>query len=146
MTLRRNDVNKLVIEGKQDLFVIAHLLDHFLVWGDRPNECVGGICDYDGIDDLLGPNEIETVLQSPGLQALGIVVDANGDLQARWQQVRGHCLGHFPALSANLPPEGLVAVNAAGLRLGIWIMPDNQSTGMLETFFDSSCRRRSNRC
>lgn len=28
----------------------------------------------------------------------------------------------------------MIATNADGLRLGIWIMPDNQSPGMMETF------------
>ncbi len=133
MTLRRHDVNKLLVEGKQDLFAIAYLLDHYIVWGDRPDECVGGIYDYDGIEDLLGPDEIETVLRTPGLEALGIVVDANGDVQARWRQVRSHCIAEFSNLPADLPAGGLIVVSERGLRLGVWIMPDNQSSGMLET-------------
>jgi hypothetical protein len=133
MTLRRNEFNKLLVEGKQDLFVIAELLDHYIVWGGRHDECVEGICDYDGVDDLLGPDEIETVLLTPNLAALGIVVDANGDANLRWHQVRSHCTAQFPALPANLPPDGLIVMNERGLRLGVWIMPDNQSQGMIES-------------
>jgi len=133
MTRRRKDVNKLLVEGKQDLFSIAYLLDHCIVWGDKDTVCVDGSLAYDGIDDMLAPNEIETVLQAPGMEAIGIVVDANGDAQARWQQVRGHCLSVFPSLPGDLPPPGVLEANSAGLRLGVWILPDNQATGMLET-------------
>jgi len=133
MTLRRNELNKLLVEGKQDLFAIAHLLDHYIVWGDRPDECVGGICDYDGVEDLLGPDEIETVLLTPGLQSLAIVVDANGDAGKRWQEVRSHCLEQFSSLPNDIPLGGLITTNDRGLRLGVWIMPDNQNVGMLET-------------
>jgi len=30
--------------------------------------------------------------------------------------------------------DGLICANASGNRLGVWIMPDNHSRGMLETF------------
>lgn len=133
MTQRRHDVNKLLVEGKQDLFCIAYLLDHSIVWGNRPDECVDGSLEYEEIDELLGPDEIETVLQTPGLEAVGIVVDANGNAQARWEQVRSHCLRDFPSLPLPLPPQGVHEVNGAGLRLGVWILPDNQAAGMLET-------------
>jgi hypothetical protein len=33
-----------------------------------------------------------------------------------------------------LPSDGLIETNADGLKLGVWLMPDNQSRGMLETF------------
>lgn len=133
MTSRRKDVNRLLVEGKQDLRSIVYLLDHHIVWGDDPDECVDGSPKYDGVDDLLGPDEIETVLQTPGLKAVGIVVDANGNAQARWEQVRSHCLRDFPSLPLPLPPQGVHEVNGAGLRLGVWILPDNQAAGMLET-------------
>ena len=133
MSLRRSDFNKLLIEGKQDLLTITYLMDHFIVWGDQADVCVKGVCSYDGIDDLLGPDEIETILQTPNLKALGIVVDADGEPEHRWTQVRSHCLGQFPALPEPLPEAGLITTNQSGMRLGVWIMPDNKSSGMLES-------------
>ncbi|MCH8047718.1 MAG: hypothetical protein IID44_28830 [Planctomycetes bacterium] len=126
--------HKLLVEGEQDKRVIPYLLDVHIVWGDSKNEWPTNIVAYDGVDDLLAEGEIETQLKSPGLQALGIIVDANESLDSRWQQVRNRCLTAFPELPQQLPSEGLIAANEDGIRLGVWIMPDNQTSGMLETF------------
>ena len=40
----------------------------------------------------------------------------------------------FPNIPEELPETGLIIKNADGQKLGIWIMPDNRSHGMLETF------------
>ena len=33
-----------------------------------------------------------------------------------------------------MPKKGVIATNPDGLKLGVWIMPDNESCGMMETF------------
>lgn len=126
--------HKLLVEGQHDKRVIPFLLDAHVVWGDNKNDFPTDIVAYDGVDDLLATGEIETQLKSSGLQALGVIVDANDSLDSRWQQVRNRCLTAFPELTRQLPAEGLIATNADGIRLGVWIMPDNQTSGMLETF------------
>lgn len=68
------------------------------------------------------------------MQVIGIVVDANDDIAARWMAVRNRCMQSFPDIPAELPEEGLIHINGGGLRLGIWLMPDNRTAGMLETF------------
>jgi hypothetical protein len=40
----------------------------------------------------------------------------------------------LPGIPADLPPEGLVYQAPDGRRFGVWLMPDNVSTGMIETF------------
>ena len=79
------------------------------------------------------PGQIETQLKASGLEALGVLIDADEDTDRRFQQVRSRGLKRFPSLPPALPPGGLVH-EEDGLRFGVWIMPDNQSRGMLETF------------
>ena len=62
------------------------------------------------------------------------MVDANDSLNERWGRIRDRCQTAFPELPEVLPAEGLIETNADGLKLGVWLMPDNRSRGMLETF------------
>jgi hypothetical protein len=72
------------------------------------------------------------------MERLGIIVDANSDLLARWQAVRNRLIASGTVTLPDTPlPEGTIATIDQGyrkLRIGIWIMPDNQSLGMLEDF------------
>ena len=67
-----------------------------------------------------------------GLEALGVVVDANGDASTRWDNLRERCTSEFSDLPDQIPAEGLEVLHSGGQRFGIWIMPDNRLTGMLE--------------
>ncbi|MDX1906013.1 MAG: DUF3226 domain-containing protein [Bacteroidia bacterium] len=65
---------------------------------------------------------------------LGLIVDADHDPAARWQSLRDIIHKHDPAygLPKKLPPQGFWSSHAPSI--GIWIMPDNQRSGMLEDF------------
>ena len=56
----------------------------------------------------------------------------------RWESLRG-TLGNFgfDTLSGVPPKDGMVARQGQSPALGIWMMPDNENAGMLETF---ACR------
>jgi hypothetical protein len=74
------------------------------------------------------------LLKSPVLKAAGVILDADGTANGRYESIRKLCLDLFPKLPEALPAEGLVVENDEHKRLGIWIMPDNASPGTLETF------------
>ena len=80
---------------------------------------------------------IEAESKIPGLKAIGIIVDADDQFDSRWSSVRERCRKIAADFPEELPPEGLIHQNEHGLRIGVWIMPDNQSRGMLETFLGS---------
>jgi hypothetical protein len=65
---------------------------------------------------------------------LGVLFDADQPDDRRWQRLRAACLRAIPDLPEELPREGLITKTVFGPRLGFWMMPDNQSRGMLETF------------
>ena len=71
-------------------------------------------------------------MRASGLEALGVVVDANGDAATRWNELRERCESEFADLPNQIPAEGLEVLHSGGPRFGVWIMPDNRFRGMLE--------------
>ena len=66
---------------------------------------------------------------------LGIVIDANTSLEARWQSLiiilenAGYSnIPKFPA------PKGTVIHEGDLISFGVWLMPNNQIPGELENF------------
>ncbi len=126
--------NVLMVEGRQDKFVIPELIEaNGVNWGTRKKPVVF-IRDYDGYTKLVNPLEISTALKDSGLEALGIMVDADEYPDQRWQSLRNACLKSIPDLPVELPETGLIHITQDGQRFGIWMMPDNRLRGMLETF------------
>ena len=122
------------MEGETDKSVIPYLMEaNGVMWPNPPNHPVF-IESYGSVDEILKPEVIAAELRASGLEALGVVVDADGDAAARWQQLRAWCSAEFVELPERIPVEGLEAVHSDGPRFGIWIMPDNQFAGMLEDF------------
>ena len=126
--------NKLIVEGEEDKRVIPQLIEaNGIPWGETKKEAVVNIEAY-GNDDFADATFISTELKASGLKALGLMIDADDDLNARWQSVRNACLKSIPDIPEQLPATGLIHSTDSGIRFGVWIMPDNQTQGMLETF------------
>ncbi|HMV69066.1 MAG TPA: hypothetical protein PKA64_19625 [Myxococcota bacterium] len=66
---------------------------------------------------------------------MGILLDADESAEGRWQEVRRQ-LGQIGVdVGGELPAAGFVSeAGRSWPRVGVWIMPDNRSRGMLETF------------
>lgn len=124
----------LLVEGPDDKHVVIHLSERSgLTHNFR-------IVEKEGKDSLLDAIEVEVDI--PGRTVLGIILDANDDPNARWQAVtdrlnRLRQEDHFdlPDLPAQPQPGGTIIDGR--LRIGIWLMPDNRSTGQLEDFVGS---------
>ncbi|MEX0867022.1 MAG: DUF3226 domain-containing protein [Pirellulales bacterium] len=124
----------LLVEGEDDKRVIPEIVEaNGLTWGETAAEAIVFIKPIGGIDKLTEPGTISAEAKASGLQTLGVVIDANDSAEQRFQSLRSACLESFPNLPDSLPIDGLIH-DTNGLRLGIWLMPDNQSRGMLETF------------
>ena len=117
--------NILLVEGQDDGHVVWHL------WNRRHrSEPPFDIQDGQGIDNLL--KAIEPQIRVPGRAAVGIVADANDDPDARWAAVLGRLWEAEIEAPQALSPDG--AIVDAAPRIGVWLMPDNRSTGELEDF------------
>ena len=87
---------------------------------------------YGSVDEILKPEVIESELAASGLEVLGVMVDANGNAGKRWDDVKTWCSSEFADLPEQIPARDLEVVHSDGVRFGVWIMPDNRFTGMLE--------------
>lgn len=120
----------LMVEGKDDEHVVKHIC------GSRQLGQIGSIKEYGGKDLLL--DAIGTRLKESDLCALGILMDADTDISARWDAIKNRLRGagfdnvpEIPDLSGTvlLPP-----VDTLLPRVGVWLMPDNSLAGILEDF------------
>jgi hypothetical protein len=84
---RRIEPRVLLVEGKDEQRLLPELLElGGIEWPDRSPPI--WIEEKDGVEKVLEDGSIEAEFQASGLQSLGIVVDANGDPEARWTRIR----------------------------------------------------------
>ena len=129
----KNYPNVLIVEGPEDKRVIPQLMEkHGIVW--EKEKLPVFIREYSGYHNITR-ERIQFNLQQSGLKALGIIVDADLEFSDRWKSVRDdRCKPLMPDFPNELPETGLIHTTPNGVKFGVWIMPDNQSRGMLETF------------
>jgi hypothetical protein len=130
---------KLLVEGNEDKRVVPELIEKNGVrWVDEQKTPIVYIQALDGCEQLADPDVISVQLDASGLQALGILIDADEQPNARWKSIRNAARQSIPDIPDQLPETGLVhqAQNSVGdpIKFGIWMMPDNRLRGMLETF------------
>ena len=122
------------MEGATDKRVIPYLMEANGVAWEPDGQPVVHIEPNNGIEALLRQGVIESELRASGLEALGVMVDANGGADRCWGRIRDRCRGEFECLPEEIPEGGLEVDHPDGARFGVWIMPDNRFCGMLEDF------------
>ena len=138
-TLQRS---RLHVEGRDDVHVVKHLLlqhqiDCPLVRDSRPaSEFVPNVPEIRGTNDRNAVlDSIETAVRFGNGRSVGFVLDADTEPRDRWRSVCGRLRGFELDLPDVIPPEGFVNdVEEFGVRVGVWLMPDNQREGALEDF------------
>lgn len=125
---------QLIVEGAEDLFVVVGLMEHYITWPRGAREAPVHIEQGNGADEILRTGYITTKLKESGLQTLGIMLDADESFDGRVRRIYSLCRPIFPAIPEAFPKQGLIVDGDDGLRFGVWIMPDNSSHGMLESF------------
>lgn len=128
MVIRERFNKKLLVEGNDDQHVIWALCQKFQV------QETFDVIDSEGISNLLA--DIPVRAKQRDLKALGIVADADIDQASRWSQLAAHIQGlgyvvpERPEASGTIIPSP--ALNLP--KIGLWLMPDNQLSGMIEDF------------
>lgn len=122
----------LLVEGQDDKYTIVSLMKKYIAWGEKEEDWPVMVKQQGGVEQLLKPANISAHVKSADV--IGIVIDADDEHARRWESVRNLCRRHFPEIPNDLPEDGLIIENSEQKRLGVWIMPDNKSRGMLETF------------
>ena len=127
---------KLLLEGNNDVHVAATIWKRKL--GSEPMIFFKGI-DCKGIGNM--PERIEAEMMA-GLDALGIVIDADTDLRKSWKMVK-KSLADFGIPMPDLPPpDGFfsstheIRAGETPQKIGVWVMPNNQLPGKIEDFLE----------
>jgi hypothetical protein len=80
-------------------------------------------------------NSIRKGLKQSDLEALAIVVDADDDLKRRWAELSDKIRKSGYQRCPDQPsPLGTIVTEGGKPLIGIWIMPDNSTSGSLEHF------------
>ncbi len=120
----------LLVEGIDDEHVLKHLC------GTRGVQKLDEIKPQGSVNQLL--ENFPVRLKESDVEVLGVVIDADTDLTARWQSLRDRLeKAGYQNVPANPSADGTVLTPPANTllpRFGVWLMPDNQSRGILEDF------------
>ncbi len=123
--------NILLVEGKDDEHVIYAIRDFYNI-----SKTAFEVQDKQGIERLFQGLEVNIIEGSSAVERIGIVIDADTDLNAQWQRtisvLRKAGYQNVPARPA---ATGTIVRTNFLPTFGAWIMPDNVITrGMLEDF------------
>lgn len=119
------------VEGKDDQHVLMHISSN------RGGPHLDEIKSLEGCTNLL--DSLQVRLKAGGDEIIaGIVIDADTEIAARWQSLRDQLqkTGYREVPDNPLPGGTIIdpPKDAFLPRVGIWIMPDNQTRGILEDF------------
>lgn len=132
------DGNVLLVEGPDDLHMLLHLFGNYMIPAEEMRQRTLpankiGIKQEGGIDTLL--QNLGVWIKGSETQRLGIIVDADTDIAARWQAL-GDRLRNAGYTNVPKAPDvdGTIITQPNLPAVGIWLMPDNTLPGMLEDF------------
>ena len=121
----------LLVEGNDDEYVLKHIC------GNRGVARLDDVKSHGGVERLLDSFPVRLKASEDG-DIVGMVIDADTDLSSRWQSLRNRLISvGYQSVPANPSPDGTILDPPADTllpRVGIWIMPDNQTKGILEDF------------
>jgi len=118
----------LLVEGNDDEHVFKQLFIHYGI----PQQFE--VINAKSLDNVL--EQVPVRLKQAGILNLGIVMDADEDFYRIWNRVIELVLRlgfEKPVLNS----KGTIVKDQRGIRLGVWIMPNNTATGALEDFLQS---------
>jgi hypothetical protein len=122
----------LLVEGRKDCRVIFALQEHHRITDHF------GIHQCNGEDGVL--KRFNALILSPPdserPSVIGVVLDADtARVEDRWRQFYSRLLKYGYDLPAEPDPNGTVIEKVDQYpRVGLWLMPDNKTIGMLEDF------------
>ena len=135
----------LLVEGVEDKHVVWHLcgrdhalfsvnrLDHDLSVTLRSQSTNIAISEKGNRSELLKSAGVMATTRE--FHAIGVLLDADRDIQKCWDEV----VEGFSRTSIQFPlgpnPTGTIIAEQVGQpRIGVWLMPDNTSSGEVEDF------------
>jgi hypothetical protein len=125
--------NHLLVEGHEDLQSVAALMGEYTPWPQEKYKAPVWIEWCNGHTEILKDGFLSVHIKSAQIKTLGVVLDADSkSAKGRYSRVVSLCKDFFD-FPATTPGEGVI-VEKSSKRFGLWIMPDNDSSGDIETF------------
>ena len=122
----------LMVEGTDDQHVVMHICGSHGIREPIAFE------RYGGVEQVVASIDVRLMEAREEGDIVGILVDADENLQYRWQAVRQRIVNAGYENAPEQPAaDGIIIeppVASILPRVGVWIMPDNQSAGILEDF------------
>ena len=125
MKIEEKHTKKLLVEGNDDQHVIWALCERFNIMETFD------VIDCKGIDKLY--KSISLRFRQADIETIGIIIDADTDINERWKTVQKLLSNQGFKMPDELPSDGLILSNGE-VKVGVWIMPNNNINGMLEDF------------
>lgn len=126
----------LLVEGQDDKHVVLHIIRRLGLDLDIDIRDGGDRGGYSNLRD-----RIDTTIDEPGVDAVGIMADANDEIANRWASITDatQASERLRLASIELPgkPDTEGTVVEGRPSVGIWLMPDNQAPGELEDFVEA---------
>lgn len=152
--MAKNNSKIFLVEGAKDKRVIPYLMEHNGIKWEQKKEPVNIVIlnsnqdrENESLNNEQTINDITTFLKGSQLSALGLMLDNDYRPQDKWKSVKNICEKairkyyedqypdlEIPQFPDQLENDGLIIDLENNIKFGIWMMPDNQTEGMLETF------------
>ncbi len=120
-----------MVEGRDDEHVLRHIC------GNRGVPRLDEVTPCGGDEGILEILPTRLRLTEEG-DVVGVVIDADVDAASRWQSIRDRLVQiGYQGVPARPDPNGTILEPPSESllpRAGVWIMPDNKTSGSLEDF------------
>lgn len=127
-----NGQKVLLGEGTDDEHVLKHIC------GNRDIPHLDEVEKYGSVEKLIESIGVRLPLLIEEGDVVGIVIDADTEISDRWKSIRNRIVSvGFQNVPDQPAPDGTILDPPAGTylpRLGVWVMPNNQTSGILEDF------------
>lgn len=126
MKIKEKFSRKLLVEGNDDQHVIWAICQKL------------GVIETFDVIDCGSINEVFKQLpvrfKQADVSTIGILIDADENIEDRWNKIQAILIGQGFVLPNKMPLNGLITFNETNQKVGVWIMPKNDTSGMLEDF------------
>lgn len=121
----------LLVEGLNDEHVMKHIC------GNRGVPNLDEIRQHGNVERLLEAVPVQLKASAEG-DVVGVVMDADAGIDTRWRRVRGTLADiGYQDVPAQPVADGTIVKSPEDRllpRVGVWIMPDNRTGGIMEDF------------
>ncbi|MCL2777301.1 MAG: hypothetical protein FWD73_04800 [Polyangiaceae bacterium] len=128
---------QLIVEGPDDEHVVIHVMRKMRPTWDQEPRNWGGFEVKSAGGDTQAIKDFGIAAKAEA-GSIGLMLDADDQsgkhVADRWNQVRTTLTQLVQPFPDAIPTEGWIGNTTLGLRVGVWIMPNNQVDGGLEAF------------